>query len=250
MYWTLNDSLTLIGRSVRHGVRSVDALITSVALPVMLLLLFVYVFGGAIQTDTRYIDYVVPGIILLCAGFGSAATSVRVCADMTSGAIDRFRSLPISSSAVLTGHVVAGILRNVVSTVLVLGLALALGFHPHGSALDWLAVLGVLLLFMSAISWLAAAFGMLARNAEAAGAFSFIVMFLPYVSSAFVPTGTMPAGLRAVAAHQPLTPIVETLRGLMMGGPTQALSAIAWCTGGIVLGIAAAVWLFRRRTAA
>jgi ABC-2 type transport system permease protein len=248
MYWLLNDSLTLVGRSVRHGVRSVDALITSVALPVMLLLLFVYVFGGAIDTGTRYIDYVVPGIVLLCAGFGSAATSVRVCTDMTTGAIDRFRSLPIAASALLTGHVVAGILRNVVSTLLVLGLALAVGFHPHAGALDWLAALGVLLLFMTAISWLAAAFGMLARNVEAAGAFSFIVMFLPYVSSAFVPTSTMPAGLRAVAAHQPLTPIVETLRGLMMGGPTQALSALAWCAGGIAVGVVAAVALYRRRT--
>jgi ABC-2 type transport system permease protein len=247
MYWAINDSLTLIGRSARHSIRSIDSLITSVALPVMLLLLFVYVFGGAIHTGTDYIDYVVPGIILLCAGFSSASTSVGVCHDMTTGAIDRFRSLPIVSSAVLTGHVVAGILRNLVSTVLVLGLALALGFHPHAGVLDWLGVLGTLLVFMAAISWLAAAFGLIARSVEAAGAFSFIVMFLPYVSSAFVPTGTMPAGLRTVAAHQPITPIVETLRGLMTGGPTHTPTALAWCAGGIAIGCAAAVALFRRQ---
>jgi ABC-2 type transport system permease protein len=251
LYWAASDSLTLIGRSLRHTIRSIDAMIVSIVLPIALLLLFVYVFGGAIHTGTRYIDYVVPGIILLCAGFGSASTAVSVCNDMTSGAIDRFRTLPIISSAVLTGHVVAGMLRNIVSTSLVLGLALVCGFHPHGGVLAWLGVLGVLVLFMSAISWLAAAFGLIARNVEAAGAFSFFITFLPYLSSAFVPTHTMPAGLRAVADHQPITPITETLRGLMMGTHvgTNAVVAAAWCLALAALGCVASAVLFRRRTA-
>jgi ABC-2 type transport system permease protein len=246
-YWTASDSLALVGRSVRHSIRSVDALLTAVLLPVLLLLLFVYVFGGAIETDGRYLDYVVPGIILLCAGFGAATTAVSVNGDMTTGVIDRFRSLPIAGSAPLTGHVIASILRNLVSTVLVLGVALLLGFDPTASALEWLGVLGVLLAFMAAISWLAAAFGLLARSAEAAGAFSFIVLFLPYVSSAFVPPESMPAALEAIARHQPITPIVETLRSLMLGTPGgDALVALAWCLGFAAIGCAAAALLFRR----
>jgi ABC-2 type transport system permease protein len=247
-YWAASDSLALIGRSVRHSIRSVDALLTAVLLPVMLLLLFVYVFGGAIETDGRYLDYVVPGIILLCAGYGSATTAVSVNADMTTGVIDRFRSLPIAASAPLTGHVAASVLRNLVSTVLVLAIALLIGFDPSAGVLDWLGVLGMLLAFMVAISWLGAAFGLLARSAESAGAFSFFVLFLPYVSSAFVPPESMPAALEAIADHQPVTPITETLRSLLLGTPGgDALVALAWCAGFAVAGIAAAAFLFRRR---
>ena len=246
----LSDSLALIGRSVRHSIRSIDALLTAVMLPVMLLLLFVYVFGGAIQTGGRYLDYVVPGIILLCAGYGAATTAVAVNSDMTTGVIDRFRSLPIAGAAPLTGHVVASVLRNLLSTAIVLVVALAVGFEPSAGVLDWLGVLGVLLAFMAAVSWLAAAFGLLARSAESAGAFSFFVLFLPYVSSAFVPPESMPAGLQAIAEHQPVTPIIETLRSLMLGTPGgDALVALAWCLGFAVVGCAASALLFRRRTA-
>jgi ABC-2 type transport system permease protein len=251
VYWAASDSLTLIGRSVRMSVRSIDAMITAAALPVMLLLLFVYVFGGAVRVGGRYIDYVVPGIILLCAGFGSATTAVSVCQDMTSGAVERFRSLPIVSSALLTGHVIASVLRNLASTALVIGVALLIGFHPHAGVAEWLAALGILVLFRAAISWLAACFGLLAHSAEAANAFTFVVMFLPYVSSAFVPTSTMPAALRAFAAHQPVTPVIETIRGLLMGpsAGSHAAVAIAWCVGAIFGGSALATFLFRRRTA-
>src|SRR5262249_39847198 len=155
--------------------------------------------------------------ILLCAGYGSATTAVSVNADMTTGIIDRFRSLPIAASGVLTGHVVASVLRNLVSTVLVLGVALLIGFEPHASALDWLALGGLLLAFIVATPWFAACFGLLAKSAEGAGAFSFFVMFLPYVSSAFVPPATMPAALHWIGDRQPVTPIVETLRSLMLG---------------------------------
>jgi ABC-2 type transport system permease protein len=247
-YWAASDSLTLIGRSVRHSSRSIDAVMVAVLLPVMILLLFVYVFGGAIATGGRYVDYVVPGIILLCAGYGSATTAVSVNQDMTTGVIDRFRSLPIVSSGVLTGHVVASVLRNLVSTLIVLGVALLIGFHPHAGVADWLGVLGVLLAFMVAISWIAACFGLLAKSAEGAGAFSFAIMFLPYVSSAFVPVGTMPGALEAIGAHQPITPIVETLRGLMLGTPIgdHAVVGLAWCLGLALLGCVSAGLLFRR----
>jgi ABC-2 type transport system permease protein len=251
LYWAASDSLTLIGRSARRSLRSVDALVTAVALPVMLLLMFVYVFGGAIDPGGRYVDFVVPGIVVLCAGFGSAATAVTVCEDMQNGVVDRFRSLPIVSSALLTGHVVATVLRNLVSTVLVVGIALLIGFHPDASPLQWLAAGGLLLLWMLGIAWLAACFGLIAREAEAAGAFAFVVMFLPYLSSAFVRLDTLPAGLRAIAEHQPVTPLVDTLRALLTGTPSgDALAAIAWCAGGIAIGCVGAAWLYRRRVTA
>jgi ABC-2 type transport system permease protein len=242
------DSLVFVGRSVRHSVRSIDAIMVAVLLPVLLLLLFVYVFGGAVQTGGAYVDYVVPGIILLCAGYGSATTALSVNQDMTTGVIDRFRSLPIASSGVLTGHVVASVLRNLLSTVLVLAVALLIGFHPNASALDWLGVAGILLAFMTAISWVAACFGLLAKSAEGAGAFSFAIMFTPYVSSAFVPTDTMPGALEWIGDRQPITPIVETLRGLMLGTPigSHAVTALAWCAGLAAIGIVSAGVLFRR----
>jgi ABC-2 type transport system permease protein len=248
MYWIACDSLILIGRSLRHSARSLDALLTAVLLPVMLLLMFVYVFGGALDPGGDYVDYVVPSIVLLCAGYGAALTAVAVNRDMTTGVIDRFRSLDIATSAVLTGHVVASLARNVVSTLLVLGVALLIGFSPDASALEWLGVLGLLLLFMAAISWLAAAFGLVARSAESAGAFSFFVLFLPYVSSAFVRPDSMPGALEAIAEHQPITPIVDTLRALMLGAPTaDAAVAVAWCLGVGIAGLAAASILFARQ---
>ena len=251
-YWAASDSLTLVGRSVRHSLRSVDALTVAIALPVMLLLLFVYVFGGAI--DTRgggdYVDFVVPGIVLLCAGFGSAAAAVSVNDDMTTGVVDRFRSLPIVSSALVGGHVLATVLRNLVSTALVLCVALLAGFRPDATPLEWIAACGLLVLWMLAIAWIAACFGLIAKDAEAAGAFSFFVMFLPYVSSAFVPVATMPAGPRAFAEHQPVTALADTLRALLTGTPGgDALAAVLWCGGAIVVGCAGAAWLYRRRTA-
>jgi ABC-2 type transport system permease protein len=245
----MSDSLTFIGRSLRHSVRSIDALVTAILLPVAILLMFVYVFGGAIESGGRYVDYVVPGIIVLCAGFGSASTAVAVAVDMTTGVIDRFRSLPISSSAVLTGHVVASVARNVVSTTLVLGVALIAGFRPIADPERWLAVAGLLLALMTGISWLAACFGLLARSVEAANAVTFVAAFAPYVSSAFVPPESMPGALRWIAENQPVTPIVDTLRALMLGTHVggQAFVALAWCLGAVLVGRTGAAVLFRRR---
>lgn len=247
-YGSAVETAALVGRSVRYSVGSIDALLVAVLSPVVILLMFVYVFGGAIETGTAY---VVPWIILVCAAFGSATTSVAVNRDMTTGVIDRFRSLPILGSAVLTGHVVASVLRNAVSSALVFGVALLVGFRPSAGPLDWLAVGGMLLLVMVALSWLAAAYGLLVGSAEAAGSFSFVVMFLPYLSSAFVPVETMPRALRAIAAHQPFTPFIETVRGLLLGTPIGdgAVIALAWCAGFTAVGVAGAHVLFRRRTA-
>jgi len=245
----MTDSLTFVGRSLRHSVRSIDALLTAVLLPVAILLMFVYVFGGALQSDGRYVDYVVPGIVVLCAGFGAAGTAVAVAVDMTTGVIDRFRSLPIAGGAVLTGHVTASVARNVVSTALVVGVALLCGFRPEGDPARWLAAAGLLLALMIAISWLAACFGLIAKSVEGANAITFVAAFAPYVSSAFVPPESMPGALQWFASHQPVTPIVDTVRALTMGTPlgSEAWIAIAWCAGLAIVGRLGASYLFRRR---
>ena len=247
----MTDSLTFIGRSLRHSVRSVDALVTAIMLPVAILLMFVYVFGGAIDPSGHYANYVVPGIILLCTGYGAASTAVDVAQDMAEGVVDRFRSMPILSSAVLTGHVVASVARNALATALVIGVAFLTGFRPDAGALEWLAVAGVLLLWVLALSWVAVCFGLIARTVEGANGFTFLVLFLPYLSSAFVPVETMKAGLRAVAANQPVTPITETLRGLLLGTPigSHGWQAVLWCGALLIGAYGAASVLFRRRTA-
>ena len=252
LYWGISDSTVMIGRSLRHTTRNVDSLLLSAALPVMLMLLFVYVFGGAIGTTrAQYVNYVVPGIILLCTGYGASTTAVSVAHDMATGVIDRFRSLPILSSAVLTGHVVASLARNAFATLLVIGVAVAVGFRTDASALNWLAVAGVLGLYVLAMSWASVALGLLAKSVEGASGFTFFVLFLPYLSSAFVPTDTMPVGLRAVADNQPVTPVIETVRGLLHGTPIGDSGWLATLWFGVILlaGYLSATYLFRRRTA-
>lgn len=247
----LADAVTMSGRSLRMARRNVDVLLTSLLLPVLIMLLFVYLFGGAIQTGTRYVTYVVPGVLLLSAGFGAATTAVSVTTDMTGGIVDRFRSLDVAGSSVLAGHVIASVVRNLASTVLVFGLAFLIGFRPSAGPLDWLAATGILVLFILAISWLAAAFGLLARSPEAAGGVSFLVMFLPYPSSAFVPIDTMPTWLHGFAENQPVTPVIETLRGLLLGLPVGSSpgKAVAWSLAIVVASVALSGVLFRRRTA-
>jgi ABC-2 type transport system permease protein len=193
----------------------------------------------------------VPGIIILCAGFGSSTTAVSVAYDMVNGIIDRFRSLPIVSSAVLTGHVVASVARNIVAMVLVIGVALAVGWRPSADVGQWLAAVGVLVLFMTAISWLAAAIGLLVRNVDAASGATFGITFLPYISSAFVPVETMPAWLRPIAENQPITPVIETVRGLLMGTPIGSSwwLALVWFGGITLASFVACALLFKRRTA-
>ncbi|WP_067836363.1 ABC transporter permease [Nocardia lijiangensis] len=248
---TVQDSAAMLDRNLRHTLRSPDTMIMTIALPVMILLMFVYVFGGAMDVGPgAYIDYVVPGIILLCAGFGASTTAVSISTDLAEGIIDRFRTMAIARSAVLTGHVAGSLIRNLITTGLVIVVAIALGFRPTADPLRWLGVLGVIAVFVLALSWLAAALGLLARNPEAANGFTFFFMFLPYVSSAFVPTGSMPSWLHVFAENQPVTPVIETMRGLLMGTPIgdSALLAVLWCTGIAAVGYVAAGVLFLRRT--
>jgi ABC-2 type transport system permease protein len=245
------EALTMSVRCIRLSMRQIDAVITSLLLPVMLMLLFVYLFGGAIETGGDYVTYVVPGVILLCAGFGSATTAVTVSSDMTGGIVDRLRSMDVGAPAMLAGHVAASVVRNAASTVLVFGVALAIGFRPDGGPLDWLAVVGVLLAFVLALSWFAAAIGLLARSAESANGFTFFIAFLPYASSAFVPVHTMPSWIQGFAEAQPITPVVETIRGLLLGTPvgSHPWEALAWCAGILAVSVIVSGVLFQRRTA-
>ncbi|MER8002781.1 ABC transporter permease [Streptomyces sp. NPDC095613] len=247
----LAHSTALAGRGLRLSRRNVDAVITAMLLPVILMLLFVYFFGGAIDTGTRYVTYVVPGVLILCAGFGSSTTAVSVSDDMKGGIIDRFRSLDIGGAPVLAGHVAASIVRNLISTTLVLGVAFLIGFRPDTSPGAALAAAGVLIAFITAVSWLSAVAGLLARTPEAAGGFTFFVMFLPYPSSAFVPIDTMPSWLHGFAEHQPVTPVIESLRGLLLGQSVGSAPwiALGWCAGLLVVSLALSGVLFRRRTA-
>jgi ABC-2 type transport system permease protein len=242
---------TMVGRSLRLSMRNLEALLTSLMLPILLMLLFVYLFGGAIQTGTDYVTYVVPGVLLLCAGFGAASTAVSVSQDLKGGIIDRFRSMDIGGVPILAGHVAASVVRNIASTALVLAIAFLIGFRPSAGPAEWLAAGGVLLLFILAISWLSAAVGVLARSPEAAGGFTFFMVFLPYPSSAFVPVDTMPTWIHGFANNQPVTPVIETLRGLLLGGPADGSPwlALAWCGGIMVASVALSGVLFRRRTA-
>jgi ABC-2 type transport system permease protein len=246
----MSDALTMTARCLRLSSRQVDALLTSLLLPVLLMVIFVELFGGAIRTGTSYVTYVVPGILLLCAAYGSGLTAVSVSQDMSGGLVDRLRSMDVGAIPVLAGHVAASVARNAASTLLVLAVALALGFHPRADPLDWLAAAGMLLAFVVALSWLSAALGLLAASPEAANGSTFLLMFVPYASSAFVPVATMPAWLRGFADHQPITPITETLRGLLVGGSVaaHAVPALAWCAGIMVVSMAASAALFARRT--
>jgi ABC-2 type transport system permease protein len=241
----------LIGRAIRLNLRNVDAMITALVLPVMMMLLFVYLFGGALHVGTAYVDYVVPGVLVLCAGYGASLTAVRVCVDVTGGIIDRFRSLDVGGVAFLTGHVVASVVRNAISMVLVVSVALAIGFRPHADLAGWLVAAGVLLAFIVAISWLSAVLGLLVSSPDAVSGATFILLFLPYASSGFVPVDTMPTWLRGFARNQPSTPVIESVRQHLMALPGNSLGlALAWCGGILAVAVVASAWAFRRRTAA
>ncbi|HRN29797.1 MAG TPA: ABC transporter permease [Terrimesophilobacter sp.] len=237
-----------VGRSLRHSLRDGESLLMAVLLPVMLMLMFTWVFGGAIDPSGAYVDYVVPGIILTCAGFGASSTAVYVANDMRTGIIDRFRTMPLRAGAILTGHVVASVLRNLVATALVIGVGVLVGFRPTADLGAWVAMAALIALYILAITYLFAAIGLAAGSPEGANGYGFILLFVPYLSSAFVPVASMPQWLQSVAQYQPVTPIIETIRGLLMGTPmsTEPWWAIAWCL--IILAIATTwgAWLFRR----
>jgi len=246
------DTAVLTGRTMRHVTRSIDTIITTAVMPIAIMLLFVYVFGGAIDTDTdSYVDYMLPGILLITIASGIAYTAVRLFTDLASGIFERFHSMPIARSSVLWAHVLTSLAANAVSVVIVVGVALLMGFRSGAGVLPWLAVAGILVLFTLAVTWIAVLAGLSAGTVEGAGAFSYPLIFLPFISSAFVPTETMPGPVRAFAENQPVTSIVNTIRNLLAEQPVghDIWVALAWCVGILVVAYVAAMASYRRKIA-
>jgi ABC-2 type transport system permease protein len=255
------DSATMLRRNLKHQLRYPSLTLMLAGIPIVFLLLFVYVFGGQLGTRLgghgaggrgAYLTYVVPGILIITVASAALGTAISVATDMTGGIIDRFRTMAISRGAVLTGHVIGSLLQTLAVLVLVLGVSLAIGFRSHANALEWLAVAGVLALFAFALIWLSAALGMAAKSVETASNTPMFLTLLPFLSSGFVATATLPAGLRQFAEYEPFTPVTQTVRGLLTGGPigTQAIAAIAWSIGIALVSYLWAVRLYNRRRAA
>jgi ABC-2 type transport system permease protein len=232
------DMSVMFGRSMRHISRSMDTIITVCITPIAMMLLFVYVFGGAIQTGTgNYVNYLLPGIMLMAIGSGIAYVAYRLFIDKQRGIFERFHSMPIARSTVLWGHVLTSLISNGISVVVIILVALLMGFSSSAGILEWLMVFGILGIFTLALTWIAVIAGLAAKTPDGAGAFSYPIIFLPFISSAFVPTDTMPKVVRAFAENQPVTPIVEAIRNLLAN---QAVGndiwvALAWCIAIIVV---------------
>lgn len=250
LYWAFSDSFTMIRRNMTHIVNNMDQLLSVAIQPIMFMLLFRYVFGGAISTGgTSYVNFLVAGILVQSAAFGATTTSLGVATDLTKGIMDRFRSLPMLSSAMLIGHTTADLVRNLISSAIMVGVAFAVGFDPQAGLTDWLAVVGILMLFTYALSWMSAILGLLAKSVEAVQWFGFIFVFpLTFASSAFVPTDGMPKYLRIFAENQPVTHVIETIRALLVGTPVgnHGWLALVWCTGILLVSVIVASSIFRR----
>ena len=247
----LRDTTVLTKRSIRHVLRSPDTIVTTAITPIAMLLLFVYVFGSSIDTGGGdYVDYLLPGILLVTIASGIAYTAFRLFTDVSGGLFERFQTMPISRSAVLWGHVLTSVVANLVSLALVVLVALAMGFRSGAGVLAWLAVLGVLVLFTLALTWLAVIPGLTATSLDGVSGFSYPLVFLPFVSSAFVPTGGMPGPVRWFAEHQPVTSIVDTLRALLGERPVgdDGWTAVVWCIGLLLVAYALAMRTYRRKT--
>lgn len=246
----LTDSIIMSGWVLHHTLRSIDTMITVVAMPIMIMLMFVYIFGGSMNTgDLKYVNYIVPGIILMCIVSGVAYTAFRLNNDVTKGIVERFRSMPIAKSSILGGHVVTSLVFNAISIVIILLFSLLIGFRSNAGITEWLLAIGILLLFTLAMTWIAVMFGLLANSGEGAGVFSYILLFLLFISSGFAPTDTMPKAVRIFAENQPMTPIIETIRSLLMGNPAEssALTSVLWCLGILIVSYIAAMWIFERK---
>src|SRR5215212_7374696 len=244
------DTAVLTGRSLRHITRSLDTIITTAIMPIAFLLLFVYVLGGAIQTGTdKYVDYLLPGILLITIASGISYTAYRLFLDMKGGIFERFQSMPIARSSVLWAHVLTSLVANSVSLVVVIVVALIMGFRSGAGVLNWLAVAGILLLFTLALTWLAVIPGLTASSVGGASAFSYPLIFLPFISSAFVPTDSMPAPVQAFAENQPVTSIVNVIRSLFADLPlgNDLWIALAWCVGLLVVAYGAAMSVYRSK---
>lgn len=238
----------LTGRSFRRDLRDVEALLMAVILPVMLMLLFTFVFGGAIAPAGGYIDFVIPGIIVTCVGFGAASTAVSVSQDMTTGVINRFRTMPFPSGAVLVGHTLSSLARNLAATAVVVGVGLSVGFRPEASPAQWVAIVGVVAAYILAITSVFALIGLVSGSPQAASGYGFVLLFLPYVSSAFAPIETMPLWLQGFARNQPLNPLIDAIRALLSGAPpgADAVVGVAWSAGIAAVAIALIFRVFPR----
>ena len=246
------DTRVMLGRSLRHVTRSVDTIITVTIMPIAFMLLFVYVFGGAIKAGTgSYVNYLLPGILLIAIASGISYAGYRLFNDLQSGIFERFHSMPIARSSVLWGHVLTSLVSNAISVVVIVLVAFVMGFRSSAGVLAWLAVAGILVLFTLALTWIAVIAGLSAKSTDGAGAFSYPIIFLPFVSSAFVPTASMPGPVRAFAENQPITSIVNTIRALFQQQPVggEIWIALAWCAGILVIASAVAMVAYRRKTA-
>lgn len=257
MSYAVSDSATMLRRSLRRIVRYPSMTILLVGMPIVFLLLFVYVFGGTLGAGlgdpaggrAEYVNYVTPGIILMTVVAAAQGTAISVAMDMTGGIIARFRTMAITRTAVLTGHVLGSLIQTMLSLVVVIGVAVGIGFRPDAGPVEWLAAFGLLALITFAMIWLSVAFGLVSKSVETASNLPMILLLLPFLGSAFVPTDSMPTAMRWFAEYQPFTPVIETLRGLLLGGPigNNAALAIAWGVGISLLGYLWARSLFNRR---
>jgi ABC-2 type transport system permease protein len=245
----MSDATTMLGRNFKHTLRNPVAVFNSVLFPIVLLLMFVYVIGGAFNIGGHYIDYATPGMIVLTICYGLSATALAVNSDMTKGIINRFKVMDISRSAVLSAHVAASMLRTVIAIAVLIGVAFAIGFRSNASPLEWLGAIGFIVLVSFATSWITVALGLAAKTPESAGMISVPLVILPFLSSAIVPAGTMGPGVRQFAEYQPFTPIIETVRGLVTGEPSasRAITAAAWCVGIALVGYVWSLSTFKKR---
>ncbi|MEV6366362.1 ABC transporter permease [Micromonospora sp. WP24] len=245
----MSSATTMLGRNFKHTLRNPVTVFNAVLFPIVLLLIFVYVIGGAFDIAGNYIDYATPGMIVMTISYGLSATALAVNSDMTKGIINRFKVMDISRSAVLTAHVAESMLRTVIAIAGLVGVALALGFRPAASPLEWLGVIGFLVLVSFATTWLTVALGLSAKTPESAGMVSVPLIMLPFLSSAIVPAETMGPGVRQFAEYQPFTPIIETVRGLLAGEPdaSSVIVAVAWCVGIALIGYVWSLSTFKKR---
>ncbi|GAB3406760.1 ABC transporter permease [Flindersiella endophytica] len=249
---SFSNTSVMLGRSMRHITRSMDTIITVTIMPIAFMLMFVYVFGGAIEAGTdNYVNYLMPGILLIAIASGISYTAFRLFNDLQGGIFERFHSMPITRSAVLWGHVLTSLVSNAISVVVIVLVALLMGFRSSAGLLAWLAVAGILVLFTLALTWIAVIAGLSASSTDGATAFSYPLIFLPFVSSAFVPTDTMPGPVRAFAENQPVTSIVNAIRALFEQQPVgnDIWVALAWCAGILIVAYAFAMVVYRRKFA-
>ncbi len=245
----MSNATTMLGRNFKHTIRNPIAVFNAVLFPIILLLMFVYVLGGAFAIGGNYIDYATPGMIIMTICYGLSATAVAVNSDMTKGIINRFKVMDISRSAVLSAHVAATLLRSLIAITVLIAVAFLMGFRPPASFLDWLGAIGLIVLVSFATAWIIVALGLAAKTPESAGLASVPLIMLPFLSSAIVPAETMGTGVRQFAEYQPFTPIIETLRGLLIGEPStsSAIVAVAWCVGTALVGYVWSLSTFKKR---